>query len=62
MKKEFIKESGKYVLDLSKIMFAIAFITPLAKGMDFSPSFAITTLVVGIGGLYLTYKGAKDDE
>jgi len=62
MKKEFLKESGKYLLDLSKIMFAIAFVTPLAKGIDFSLSFATMTMLVGASGLYLTYKGAKDDK
>ena len=61
MKKDFIKEAGKYLLDLSKIMFAIAFITPLAKGMDFSISFAIATFIVSISGLYLTYKGTNDE-
>ena len=61
MKKEFLKESGKYLLDLSKIMFAIALITPLAKGQDFSIAFAIAIFFVGASGFYLTYKGAKDE-
>lgn len=62
MKKEFIKESGKFALDLAKIMFAITFLTPLAKGQDFSTAFAVVTIAIAVGGLYLTYKGAKDDE
>ena len=61
MKKEFIKESGKFALDLAKIMFAITFITPLAKGQEFNSYIAITTIVVIVGGLYLTYKGVQDD-
>ena len=61
MKKEFLKESGKYLLDLSKIMFAIALITPLAKGESFSIVFAVAVALVGASGFYLTYKGAKDE-
>ena len=62
MKREFLKESGKYILDLSKIMFAIAFITPLAKGMTLNVAFVIAIIAVGGSGLYLTYKGSKDDD
>ncbi len=62
MKKEFIKESGKFALDLAKIMFAITFLTPLAKGQEFSTPLAIVTITIAIVGLYLTYKGSKDDE
>ena len=62
MKREFLKEAGKYILDLSKIMFAIAFITPLAKGMTLNVPFTFAMVVVGVSGLYLTYKGAKDDD
>lgn len=62
MKRDFLKEAGKYVLDLSKIMFAITFLTPLAKGQEFSTPLAIVTVVIALGGLYLTYKGAKNDE
>ncbi len=61
MKKDFIKESGKYLLDLSKIMFAIAFITPLAKDLEFNLPFAIAIFVVGVSGLYLLHKGANND-
>jgi len=57
MEKEFLKESGKYLLDLSKIMFAIAFVTPLAKGLDFSYYFAAITVIIGASGLYLIKKG-----
>ena len=62
MKQEFIKESGKFALDLAKIMFAITFLTPLAKGQEFSTALAVVTIAIAMGGLYLTYKGAKDDE
>ena len=62
MKREFLKEAGKYILDLSKIMFAIAFITPLVKGMSINIPFTFAMIVVSFSGLYLTYKGAKDDD
>ena len=61
MEKEFLKESGKYLLDLSKIMFAIAFVTPLVKGEVISKIFIVIIFVTSISGLYLIKKGAKDE-
>jgi len=59
--KEFLKEPGKFALDLSKIMFAIALITPLVKGMGVNAYFATATILTASAGLYLIYKGAKDE-
>ena len=59
MEKEFLKESGKYLLDLSKIVFAIALITPLAKDSEINIIFLVGTLVMSLLGLYLIKKGQK---
>lgn len=32
LKKESLKESGKFLLDFSKVIFAIAVVTPFVKG------------------------------
>ena len=61
MEKIFLKESGKYLLDLSKIIFAIALITPLAKGSEINIVFLIGTVVMSLLGLYLIKKGANDE-
>ena len=61
MKKETIKELGKLFLDFTKIIFAVAFLSPIIKDghFEFIPMIAgFTTAVIGI---YLTNKGAKDE-
>lgn len=61
MKKETLKELGKYFLDVSKIVAALAVITPMIK--DESISYSIIGVVVGLFmiGTFLTNKGAKDE-
>ncbi len=61
MKKETLKELGKYLLDSSKILLALALIAPLLK--DESISFVVVALFTAlfIGGIYYTNKGAKDE-
>ena len=61
MKKETIKELGKLILDLSKIIIAIAVIAPLVKESDFHilPLF-IGVITSGLG-LFLINKGVKDE-
>lgn len=62
MKKETQKELGKYLLDVSKILVALALITPLLKDESVSLiSVALFTILL-IAGTYLTNKGAKEDE
>jgi hypothetical protein len=62
MKKEFIKESGKFLLDLSKIMFAIAFISPLVQNNKISIIFATIVIIVASVGIFLIYKGTNNDQ
>ena len=61
MKKETIKELGKLVLDFSKIIIAVAVISPFVKEDDFH----ILPLIIGVItsglGLYLIDKGVKDE-
>jgi hypothetical protein len=60
MKQETIKELGKFIMDLSKIVIAIAVITPFVNGgsINLTPIFlaVITTSL----GLFLINKGVKD--
>ena len=61
MKKETIKEAGKLLLDFTKIIVAVAIITPLVKSgkMEIAPF--IFAAISAISGLYLINKGAKDE-
>ncbi len=61
IKKETIREIGKLFLDSFKIVFAIALITPIAKGDNIS-GFVIFFLIIPLlCGIYFTNKGAKDE-
>jgi len=61
MKKETIKEIGKYFLDGSKIVLALAMITPLVKN-ESVPFIVIVSFIILVGsGIYLTNKGVKDE-
>jgi len=61
MKKETLKELGKFILDITKIVIAIVVITPFVKGgeVEILPIFS----AVGMAGfgLYITNKGVKDE-
>jgi len=61
MKKETFKELGKYLLDGSKILLALAIITPLLKNE--SVSFIVVVLFSALIpiGVYLINQGAKDE-
>jgi len=61
MKKETLKESGKYILDLSKIVIAMAVITPFVKDSHFEIAPLIIAGASSLVGLYLINKGAKDE-
>lgn len=61
MKKETKKEFGKLVYDFSKIGFAIAVITPIAKGEHISGLIFLPILIGIMAGTYLINKGAKDE-
>lgn len=61
MKKETIKEIGKLFLDFTKIIFAIAFLTPFMKDGHFEILPIVAGFFTAIFGVYLTNKGAKDE-
>jgi len=59
--KNLLKELGKYFFDVSKIILAVAVITPFVKSTNISMGalmFSVTLLFIGS---YLTYYGGKDD-
>ena len=62
MKKESLKEIGKFHLDLSKITFAVAILPTLLKKGSINDIALIAAIFFLIGGLVFINKGAKDDE
>ena len=61
MKRETLKEAGKYILDLSKIMIAIAVITPFVKESHIEMLPHRIAGASSIVGLYLINKGVSDE-
>lgn len=61
MKKETKKELGKFILDLTKIIFAIVIITPFVKGESIQILPLLITGVSSAMGIYLINQGAKDE-
>ena len=61
MKKETIRELGKLIIDLSKIIIAIAVVAPLVKESDFHYLPLFLGIVTSGLGLYLINKGVKDE-
>jgi len=61
MKKETLKELGKYFLDISKILLALTLIAPFMKQGDISIVAVLLVLVLFAVGVTLTNKGAKDE-
>jgi hypothetical protein len=60
MKKETLKELGKYFLDISKILIALTLISPIMKDVSFSFGAILVVVVLWGVGIYLTNKGAKE--
>lgn len=61
MKKETLKELGKYFLDISKILIALILVTPLMKDNEISSlaiGFIFSLFIIGV---FLTNKGVKDE-
>jgi hypothetical protein len=56
-----LKELGKYFLDISKIVFAVAVITPVVRDGMFSIISITLAIALMLLGTYITYKGVKDD-
>ena len=62
MTKETVKEIGKLSIDLAKITFAIAILTPLIKTGDIDYKALFAALGFAISGIILINKGTKEDE
>lgn len=57
MKKSTLKEIGKLLIDLSKIVFAIAILIPLIKDNEFNFVTALIVIYTVFFGFYLINKG-----
>lgn len=61
MKKETLKELGKLILDVTKIVIAIVVITPFVKGGNIEIFPILSAIAMAGTGLYIINKGVKDD-
>jgi hypothetical protein len=61
MKKETLKEFGKFGLDLSKIVFAVAILPILIHNSKINFYALVGALTLAIAGIILINKGAKDE-
>jgi len=59
--KDLLKELGKYFFDISKIVLAIAVLTPLVKSGCYNYYAIGGAGILFILGAYITYKGVADD-
>lgn len=59
--KNLLKEIGKYFFDISKIVLAIAVLTPLVKDGSYSFYAIFGAGALFVLGAYITYKGVEDD-
>lgn len=57
MKKETLKELGKLILDITKIIVAIVVITPFVKGGDIEVLPILFAVIMAGIGLYIINKG-----
>jgi hypothetical protein len=62
MTQETIKEIGKLSIDLAKITFAIAILTPLIKTGDIDLKALISALGFALSGIILINKGTQENE
>jgi len=59
--KNLLKELGKYFFDVSKIILAVAVITPFVKSTNISIGALVFSFTLLLIGAYLTYKGDRDE-
>ena len=59
--KDLLKEIGKYFFDISKIVLAVAVLTPLVRSGDYSLYAISGASILFILGAYITYKGVEND-
>ena len=62
MTQETIKEIGKLSIDLAKITFAIAILTPLIKTGNIDYKALLSALGFAISGIILINKGTTENE
>ena len=60
-KKETIKEIGKISIDIAKIIFGVAILSPFLRIGEVDIVAIITSISLAILGLYIHHKGATDD-
>ncbi|MBR0574292.1 hypothetical protein QJU43_00055 [Pasteurella atlantica] len=60
IKKETIREAGKLLLDFTKIIVAIAVITPFVQNNNVEVFPFLSASISMVTGLYLINKGAKN--
>ena len=61
MKKETLKELGKFGLDLAKIVFAVAILPTLIHNSKINGLALLGALALAMGGIMLINKGVKDE-
>ena len=61
MKKETLKEIGKFGLDLAKIVFAVAILPPVLKSGFINWYAIIGAILFASGGVILINKGVDDE-
>ncbi len=59
--KDLLKEIGKYFFDISKIVLAVAVLTPLVKDGSYNIYAIGGASMLFILGSYITYKGIQND-
>jgi len=61
MKKETLKELGKYHLDISKILAGLLVVSPFVKGEQVELVTVSVVINIAILGFIFINKGAKDE-
>ena len=61
MKRETLKEVGKFGLDLAKIIFAVAILPPILKNGSINWYAIIRAIFFALGGIILINKGVADE-
>jgi hypothetical protein len=61
IKKETVKELGKYFLDISKILLALTLIAPFMKNGMISIVAVLATLILFAIGINLTNRGVQNE-
>jgi len=60
--KDLLKEFGKLIYDIAKIIFAVAIVAPLVKEGKFSLYAIFIAAALIVAGSYIIYKGGEKDE